>query len=98
MSEVLTADQILNVGAAPIEQEVHSNVMNFVARVNWENVFIGALATTCTLGFGLYTYIFAMAGGWWWAWAVPYAVLTLITGGFAVWCFANVWDSGSVWF
>ena len=80
----------ITIGQTDSEKKVTDRVMEQISKVNWENVFFGTIATTGTLAFGLYTYIFAAAGGWWWAWAIPYAALTLFIGGFAIHCFAHV--------
>ena len=54
-------------------------------KVDFEQVFYTALGGICTLSCGFYTGLFILAGGWFWLWAVPYGVLTLLAGGFTVW-------------
>mgnify|MGYP001568745445 CR=1 FL=1 len=77
------------------ERKLLTTVQEKIQSVNWENVFFGTIGTTATLSFGFYTYIFAISGGWWWAWAIPYAALTLFAGGFTVYCFANMFTTKS---
>ena len=87
---------VITIGQTDSEKKITSKVMEQVSKVNWENVFFSALGSVCTLSFGFYTWIFAFAGGWWWAWAIPYGVLTLLAGGFTVFCLMNLFGP-SAW-
>ena len=51
-----------------------------------------AFGTIGTLSFGFYTGIFVLAGGWFWLWAIPYAVLTGLCLGWTVWNCTQIWN------
>ena len=89
----LNEASILTIGQTDSEKKITNKVLDHLSNINWENLFFGTLSTIGTLAFGVYTWIFASAGGWWWAWAIPYGVLTLLTGGFAIWCFMNLFGA-----
>lgn len=54
-------------------------------KVSGWNIVCTAAGSILTLSFGYYTAIFAMAGGIFWLWAIPYAVLTAAAGLYTIW-------------
>ncbi len=75
------------VTAAQLQMQRHvlgEKISQSVARIDWWEVANCTLGTIGFLTFGLYSIYFAGFGGLLWLWAIPYGVLALLCGGYAV--------------